>query len=94
MIQYLLAYLAERLILFLIQSLPETLDVFLRKTTWQDILDLLHLQELINSIQKIFSLHHSLPSRDVSQPSEDLLLDLLNILLTENTPQSLGLEDY
>ena len=82
------------MILLLIQSLPETLNVFLRKTTWQDVLDLLHLQKFLNSNQKIFSLHHSLLSRDVSQPSEDLLLDLLNILLTENTPQSLGLEDY
>ena len=82
------------MILFLIQSLLETLNVFLRKTTWQDILDLLHLENFLNSNQKIFSLHHSLRSRDVSQPSEDLLLDLLNILLTEKTPQSLGLEDY
>ena len=94
MIQYLLSYLAECLVLFLFQSLQETLDVFLRKTSWQDILDLLHLQKFLNSNQKIFSLHHSLLSRDVSQPSEDLLLDLLNILLTENTPQSLGLEYY
>ena len=92
MIQY--SYLAECLVLFLIQSLPETLDVSLRKTTWQNVLDLLHLKKFINSNQKIFSLHHSLHSRDVSQPSEDLLLDLLNILLTENTPQSLGLENY
>ena len=56
--------------------------------------NLLKCEAFINSNQKIFSLHHSLLSRDVSQPSEDLLLDLLNILLTENTPQSLGLEDY
>ena len=82
------------MILLLFQSLLETLDVFLRKTTWQDILDLLHLEKILNGNHKIFSLHHSLLSRDVSQPSEDLLLDLLNILLTENTPQSLGLEDY
>ena len=82
------------MILLLIQSLLETLDVFLRKTSWQNILDILPLQKFINSNQKVFSLHHSLRRRDVSQPSEDLLLDLLNILLTENTPQNLGLEDY
>ena len=82
------------MILLLLQSLLETLDVSLRKTTRQNILYLLHFEKFINSNQKIFSLHHSLLSRDVSQPSEDLLLDLLNILLTENTPQSLGLEDY
>ena len=82
------------MILLLFQSLLETLDVPLRKTNWQNIHDLLHLEKFINSNQKVFSLHHSLRSRDVSQPSEDLLLDLLNILLTENTPQSLGLEDY
>ena len=76
------------------QSILETLHVFLRETTWQNVLDLLHLQKFLNSNQKIVSLHHSLRSRDVSQPSENLLLDLLNILLTENTPQSLGLEDY
>ena len=94
MFQYLLLYLAECLIRLLIQSLLETLYIFLCKTTWQNVIDLLHLQKFINSNQKVFSLHHSLLSRDVSQPSEDLLLDLLNILLTENTPQSLGLEDY
>ena len=80
--------------LLLIQSLLETLHVSFCEATWQNVVDLLHLQKFINSNQKVFSLHHSLHSRDVSQPSEDLRLDLLNILLTENTPQSLGLEDY
>ena len=79
--------------LLLIQSLLETLHVSLCKTSWQNILDLLHLQKFLNSNQKVFSLQYSLHSRDVSQPSEDLLLDLLNTLLTQNTPQSLGLEE-
>ena len=80
--------------LLLIQSLLETLHVSLRKTAWQNVLDLLHLQKFLNSNTEVFSLHLSLNSRDISQPSKDFLLDLLNILLTQNTPQSLGLDEY
>ena len=73
------------------KSLLETLHDSLRKTTGKDVLDLFNLQNFLNSNTEVFSLHPSLLSRDISQPSKDLLLDLLNILLTQNTPQSLGL---
>ena len=79
--------------LLLIQSLLETLHVSLCKTAWQNVVDLLRLQKFINSNTEVFSLHPSLLSRDISEPSEDFLLDLLDILLTQNTPQSLGLEE-
>ena len=79
--------------LLLIQTFPETLHVSPRKTTWQKVVDL-HLQKFLNSNTEVFGLHPSLKGRYISEPSEDFLLDLLNILLTQNTPQSLGLEEY
>ena len=82
------------MLLLLIQSLLETLHVSPCKTTWQNVVDLLHLQKFLNSNTEVFILHPSLHSRDISQPSEDFLLDLLDILLTQNTPQSLGLDEY
>ena len=80
--------------LLLIQSLLETLHVSLCKTAWQNVLDLLHLQKFPNSNTEVFILHPSLHSRDISEPSKDFLLDHLDILLAQNTPQSLGLEEY
>ena len=72
--------------LLLIQSLIETLHVSPRKTAWQKVVDFVHLQKFLNSNTEIFSLHPPLHSRDISEPSEDFLLDLLDILLTQNTP--------
>ena len=80
--------------LLLLKSLLETLHVSPCKTSWQNVVDLLHLQKFINSNTEVFMFHTSLQGRNISEPSEDFLLDLLNILQTQNTPQSLGLEEY
>ena len=79
--------------LLLIKSLLETLHVSFCEATWQNVVDLLLLQKFINSNTEVFYLHLSFHSRNISEPSKDLLLDLLNILLTQNTPQGLGLEE-
>ena len=90
--EYLFSFLGECLSLLLNQSLLETLHVSFCEATWQNVVDLLLLQKFINSNTEVFYLHLSFHSRNISEPSKDLLLDLLNILLTQNTPQGLGLE--
>ena len=60
----------------LIQSLLETLDVSLCEATWQNVVDLLHLEKFVNSTTEVFILHPSLHGRNICEPSTDLLLDI------------------